>query len=534
MLKKFIFFILMIFASANIFAEVNFVDPVTVTGDGGTPNLSDDGQSADYPQIATDSTGKYVYAVWFRYNNSNFIIQTAISSDYSVNWSNPTTVTGDGGTPNLSDDGRNAFYPQIATDSTGKYVYAVWERRNDGSNGIIQTAISSDYGTTWINPTTVTGDGGTPNLSDDGYGASSAQVTTDSTGRYVYAIWSRSDGSNAIVQTAISSDYGVTWSNPTAVTGDGGTPNLSDNGQNATSPRITTDSTGRYVYAIWVRTNDGIYDIVQTAFSADYGVTWSNPTTVTGDGGTPNLSDNDQSSYYANIATDSTGRYVYAIWVRTNDGIYDIVQTAFSADYGVTWSNPTAVTGDGGTPNLSDNDQSSSYANIATDSTGRYIYAIWVRANDGTNYIVQTAISSDYGITWSNPTTVTGDGGVPNLSDDGRNASDSKIVSNSTGRYIYATWTRANDGTNYIVQTAFSADYGITWENPATVTGDGGVPNLSDDGKEALYSQITTDSTGRNIYVIWRRSDESSNPIVQVADGSLLFPFVFTNLQFLK
>ena len=64
-----------------------------------------------------------------------------------VNFTIPTT-TPTGISPNLSEAGEGALRPQITTDSTGKYVYAVWNR-SDGSNQIIQVAISSDYGNTW-------------------------------------------------------------------------------------------------------------------------------------------------------------------------------------------------------------------------------------------------------------------------------------------------------------------------------------------------------------------------------------------------
>ncbi|NGX32782.1 MAG: hypothetical protein K1060chlam4_00834, partial [Candidatus Anoxychlamydiales bacterium] len=179
---------------------VNFSDPTTTPSDFGAPNLSDSDENADRDQIATDSSGKYVYGIWQRFDSTNNIIQIAISSDFGITWTDPNTTPSDLGSPNLSVSDQDAFNAQIATDSSGGYVYAVWER-SDGTNTIIQAAISSDFGVTWVNPTS-TPPGTTPNLSDSGQNAQSAQITTDSSGKYIYVIWQRFDGTNFIIQTA--------------------------------------------------------------------------------------------------------------------------------------------------------------------------------------------------------------------------------------------------------------------------------------------------------------------------------------------
>lgn len=354
------------------------------------------------PNTATDSTGQYVYAIWERFIGHFSITQVALSSDYGVTFTNPTITTGNGGSPNLSNDDGSANTSIISTNSTGQYVYAIWNRYND-SNYIVQVALSSNYGATWVNPTITTGDGGSPNLSDDGETAYNPYITTNSTGQYIYAIWSRKYKTTFVVQVAISSDYGVNWTNPTTTTGDGGTPNLSNNNDSGLSPCLTTDSSGQHVYALWYG-YDAINEsqVVKVAISSDYGVTWIDPTTATGNGGTPNLSDNDEVAKSCHIITNSTGQYVYAIWIRDQ-----IVQTVKSSDYGVNWVKPTTTTGDGGVPNLSNNADTADFPHINTDSTGQNIYSIWcVKKRCVENElkpIVQAASSSDYGVTWINP-----------------------------------------------------------------------------------------------------------------------------------
>ena len=162
----------------------------------------------------------------------------------------PTTTPG--GTPNLSGSGNSASDAQIAADSSGKYAYAVWSESNGGYTRI-RVALTSNYGDEWTNPTTTTE--GTPYLSVNGVDASDAQITTDSSGQYVYAVWVESDGTYTRIRTAFSSNYGDEWTNPS--TTPIATPYLSAEGFNASTPQIATDSSGKYVYAVWVLAKTG-------------------------------------------------------------------------------------------------------------------------------------------------------------------------------------------------------------------------------------------------------------------------------------
>ena len=342
------------------------------------------------------------------------------------------------------------------------------------------------------------------------------ETAMDSTGQYVYSIWNKFDTAISVVQTNLSTDYGVTWQNPTSTPANGGTPNLSKNDKNVNSPQLSTNSTGQYVYAIWTSQDNSSQYITQTAYSSDYGVTWQYPTSTPANGASPNLSDNGMTTYYPDISTDSTGRYVYAIWCIENN-LGNIVQTAFSSDWGATWQNPTATTGDGGSPNLSDNNGSAIECMIRTDSTGQYVYAIWARSSGG-NWIIQTVKSSDNGVTWQEPISTPADGGAPNLSNNGQSAFHPGLIFDLTGQYLNAIWQRS-DGSNYIIQVARSTDYGETWISPAGSTGNGGVPNLSNNSDNAGFCHISSDSTGENVYVIWFIK-QGGNRIVQAAFSS--------------
>lgn len=364
-------------------------------------NLFADSDDVYRVETATSSNGEYVHALWNKYDTSYSVIQTASSSNSGATWTNPTSTPANGGAPNLSE--KNGYSPRIATNSTGQYVYAIW-REHDGTNFVVQTAKSSDYGVTWVFPTSTTGNGGSPDLSDKNEETMYPSIITDSTGQYVYAIWSISSTRFLMVQTVKSSDYGVTWQDPSSTTGDAGPPNLSNSEGNATDSKIATSSTGQYVFATWARYNGSNY-IIQTVMSWNYGEDWMSPSLTPGNGGVPNLSDNGFDARVPGIKIDPSGQYIYAIWQRKNNSDNDVIQVAFSSTYGDTWFDPTTTTGDGGTPNLSNDGDNAYYPHISMASNGRDVYAtwyIWDLILEKT--IVQATQSTDFGSNWINPT----------------------------------------------------------------------------------------------------------------------------------
>ncbi len=519
-LKSYIILIAIILNSSIFAINVNFSNPISTPPGTVPPNLSDPGGNALGPEITTDSSGRYIYAMWKRFDGSNFISQVAISSDFGQTFQDPVS-TPTGTSPNLSEPGGTSDEPDITTDASGRYIYAIWDR-DEAAITIIQVAISSDFGQTWQDPTTTPPGTTTPNLSDSGQPADHPHIVTDNSGRYVYATWFRNDGIDDIVQVAISSDFGQTWQDPTSTPSDLGTPNLSDSGQTAFEPHIVTDSSGKYVYVIWQRSN-GTEDIIQIAISSDFGKTWQDPTTTPPGTTTPNLSVSGAQADEPQVTTDSSGRYVYAVWDRVNGSGNEIIQIAISSDFGQTWQNPTSTPPGTTTPNLSDPGPPGGEAEepfVTTDSTGRYIYVTWFR-NDGTDTRIQVAISHDFGQTWQNPVSTTPGNTTPNLSDSGGSAAHGRIIVDNSGRYLQTVWHRVNGGNNTI-QVAISSDFGQTWQDPTTTPPGTTTPNLSILGAAADHPHTIMNSTGAMTYVVWFRSD-GSNTRIQIANGLKTF-----------
>jgi hypothetical protein len=316
-------------------AGTDVVQSASSTDGGLTWTIPEDiysaGGTAFNPQISVDAAGT-AYAVWYRWNGSNDIVQSATSTDGGLTWTAPEDLSTAGGT---------AVGPQISVDAAGTAV-AVW-RRNIGSNFIVQSRSSSNGGATWSTPT--------EDLSADISDAYGPQISAYGAGSAI-AVW---EGGGTI-QSAWSGDGGVSWSIP---------EDLSAADGYAEDPQIIVNAAGSAV-AIW-RRDDDINNNVQSAWSSDGGVTWSTPVDLSvTNGGSPQ------------ITVDSAGN-VFAIWRSSNNGDRTI-QSATSTDGGLAWTAPvdlSAPGSDGANPQIS------------VDAKGN-VFAIW-RRYDGNDNIVQVS-----------------------------------------------------------------------------------------------------------------------------------------------
>jgi hypothetical protein len=447
-------------------------------------NLSAAGQDARGNAVAMDARGNAV-AVWTRSNGTNDIVQAAARPAGGA-WQTPV---------DLSAAGQNAGDPVAAVNAQGNAV-AVWNRSN-GTNDIVQAA-ARPAGRAWQTPVDLSAAGQnavawqvavdsqgdavavwtrsngtntivqaavrlhdvTPvDLSGTGQDASDPQVAIDSQGDAV-AVWNRSNGTNDIVQAAARPAAGA-WQAPI---------NLSATGQNASDPQVTVDSQGNAV-AVWNRSN-GTNDIVQAAARPAAGA-WQAPI---------NLSATGQNASDPQVAINAQGNAV-AVWTRFN-GTNDVVQAAARSAAGA-WQAPI---------NLSAAGQNALAPQVGIDGQGDAV-AVWIRSN-GINDIVQAAARSGGGA-WQAPI---------NLSGNGQNASDPQVAINAQGNAV-AVWTRSN-GTNDIVQAAVRSAAGA-WQAPI---------NLSAAGQNAVAPQVGIDGQGNSV-AVWTRSN-GSNDIVQAAARS--------------
>ncbi len=91
---------------------------------------------ANKPQVAAAADGNDVTATWSHWNGSNYIVQSAATSDAGENWGTAVSLSAAGG---------SALGTQVASSSNGSAVTAVWYR-SDGSNNIIQASTRTTPG----------------------------------------------------------------------------------------------------------------------------------------------------------------------------------------------------------------------------------------------------------------------------------------------------------------------------------------------------------------------------------------------------
>lgn len=339
--------------------------------------LSAAGQGAFDSQVVTDGTT--ITAIWRRFDG-NYRIQAASSVNGGATFSTPVSI---------SATGQDAAEPQLVTDGTT--ITAIWTRF-DGTNDVIQSAYSTNGGTTFSSPVTISG---------AGQNASAPQLVTS--GSIVTAVWTRFDGTNTIVQSASSTSGSGTFGSPV---------DLSVAGQDATAPQLATD--GSTIIAVWSR-NDGSTPVVQAAHSTNAGTSFTAPVTVSEAGhfaGQPQV-----------VTLDGT---ITAIWQHW-DGSHLRIQSASSTNNGADWSTPVMVSEAG---------NSARQQQLVTNGTT--ITAIWTR-EDGINHIIQSAVSSNGGITFTAPVNVSGTG---------QSAGNPQLA--TAGTRVVAVWSRSDGSTERI------------------------------------------------------------------------------------
>jgi hypothetical protein len=345
-------------------------------------DLSVDGQNAVDSQVAVDPNGNAT-AVWSRSNGTNNIIQ-ASTKPFGGIWHAPE---------DLSVEGQDASYPQIAVDTSGNAT-VVWMRSN-GTNTIIQTS-TKPFGGIWHAP---------EDLSVEGQDASYPQIAVDTSGNAT-AVWAESNGINNIIQ-ASTKPFGGIWQAP---------EDLSAEGQDAFQPQIAVDPSGNAT-AVWAEFN-GTKNIIQ-ASTKPFGGTWQAPEDLSAEG---------QDASYPQIAVDPSGNAT-AVWARFNGTNY-IIQ-ASTKPFGGIWQAPEDLSAEG---------QDAILPQIAVDANGNAT-VVWMRSN-GTDNIIQ-ASTKPFGGVWQAP---------ENLSADGQNAILPQIAVDANGNAT-VVWMRSN-GTDTIIQAS--------------------------------------------------------------------------------
>ena len=382
-------------------------------------NVSSNPGGSGYPQVAVDSKGS-INIVWEDNTPGYFAVFFSRSTDGGATFSTPQ---------NLSNSPAGSSSPQIAVDSGN--INVVWVD-NTPSNYQIFFSGSIDGGATFSTP---------KNISNDPRGADYPYMTVDSDDNINVAWVVSPRVVPSIIFFSRSSDGGVTFSPPIALST-----------KPSRGPLVAVDSAGN-INVAWIEGNNGPVQVIFSR-SSDGGATFTAPKVISW----PSEAD-----LGLQMALDSKGN-ISAVWYTQP---YGNVYLSRSSDGGATFSRTTITNNTG--PNGPQAPQ------IAIDSSDN-INVVWNDRGD-----IFFSLSSDGGATFSTP---------QNLSNDLR-ASAPRIATDPSGN-INVVWQDNTPG-NYATFFSRSGDGGATFSTPE---------NLSNDSGTSSAPQIATDSSG-NINVVW-------------------------------
>jgi hypothetical protein len=405
-------------------------------------NLSAPGRDATEPQVAVDGSGAAV-AVWARSNGSETIIQ-ASSRPAGGAWTQAV---------DLSAPGRNSKQPAVAIDPAGNAV-AVWARTN-GAHWVIQASSRTPAGA-WT---------AARDISDSEGSAKEPQIVLDA-GAGAIAVWSRSDGFDYIVQSAVlAPEPGSSWAEPV---------DLSAAGEDADEPQLAVEGGGAAI-AIWSRL-EGTHRIAQAALRPRGG-DWESA---------DDLSDAGGNATEPQLAVDPAGGAT-AVWSRVVGTLGTIQSAEMSAGGG--WSEAVDLSGAG---------DDATEPQVAR--AGGRALAAWSLGGAGPDSAIQSREEPIGGV-WQPTQDLT----QPALA---QTVASPQVASDPNGN-VAAVWMRTAGSPTVIEGRTKPA--GGAWS---------GLGELSELGESAVEPQVALGATGDGASV-WSR-DDGANAIVQAAglDGA--------------
>ena len=320
-------------------------------------------------------------------------------------WSTPVSVSVDG----LNGAGEGM---QLTVAPNGNVV-GTWAHF-DGSDYSVQVAVSTDGGSSWGSPATI---------SDPAGHAEGPKVVINGSGA-ILVYWVAAIGNDWQVQISTSTDGGASWSNYVAIS------NTSYSGQ---APVVVADGDHGFVAAY--QSNDGANVDMITRTSNSDGATWSNfELTSSGveDAFTPALSENGEGTFEI-------------VWFENGPANFDLVSVS-SSDGGLSWTTPVDVVAG---------------EEIVQDirllpTTGVEHVLLWAR-DDGASSTIFVQRSTSGGTSWNAPIEVVS------------GALENSYFTGAAGSGVMAVAWVDDDGTTSSILFSSSQDSGSTWSTPQTL-----------------------------------------------------------------
>ena len=351
---------------------------------------------------------------------------------------------------------------EVASD--GDTFVAVWTLTNlDTSDDDVMFSRSTDGGKTWspqqgLNPWGFTHGDNEPTVAVNGEGVWMAlwRSTTDIEG----------SGQDFDIAGAISTDGGITWTNPFFANDDAFTDSNSE-----VTPHLAGGPNGTWI-AVWEQSNSGS---VVASRSIDDGATWSPPSPLP-------FRSNDETP---RVATRGGGVWIVVLAGIGGAGFNDVGYSR-SVDDGVNWVEPDTLNVPIVAPFLSHVEP-----DIAFDNDGNAI-AVWLARANSDDGALQTydpyfSVSEDGGLTWTDqqplyadPLALRSTSTQPRVATDGE---DNWVVNWSTTKVFDEQFGGDTD-----IWFTCSVNDGEVWSDPQVVLSSASIDGTLRDFANAMVS----------------------------------------------
>ncbi len=412
-----------------------------------TDNLSPNGQDVHFPQVAMDNSGDAI-VVW--YQNDGVETQIYKAEYRGGSWTTPASLA-----DIVSIDGHTSVSPMVAMDNNGNAII-VWSQYDGSFYQVFKAEYRSG---SWTFPASIS-----DNISPDGTHTGNPQVAMSDDGTAVIT-WLQPDGSN---QQVYRSTYdGSTWTNPANLA-----DNISPDGQDASYAKVAMDASGNAII-IWEQSDGSATQIFKSEYRSG---AWTDPSSLT-----DNISPDGQLAGQPEVAMDNNGNAIIT-WTQYNGSNYLIYKSEYRS---AAWANPLI------TDYISPDGQNAVYPEVAMDDNGNAIIT-W-QQYDGTNTQI---FKSEYRSgSWTNPSSLT-----DHISIAGQNTTIPQVAMDDNGNAII-TWPQSDGTTLQIFKSEYRSG---AWTNPSALT-----DNISPDGQDTHDVQVAMSDHGTAL-ITWDQSDATS------------------------
>ncbi|PKN51686.1 MAG: hypothetical protein CVU55_10625 [Deltaproteobacteria bacterium HGW-Deltaproteobacteria-13] len=366
-------------------------------------HISISGQNAGLPKVAMDDNGNAII-VWEQSNGANSQI---FKSEYrNGTWTNPLSLD-----DNISPDGQEAYFPQVAMDNNGNALI-VWAQSNGANSQIFKSEYRSG---TWTNPLSLD-----DNISPDGQNAAFPQVAMDDNGNAII-VWYQSDGANSRI---FKSEYrSGAWSYPDLTDG------ISPAGQNAGLPQLAMGNNGNAII-VWMQSDGANVQIFKSEYRNSF---WINPSDLS-----VHISPDGQDAFLPQVAMDHNGNTVI-VWFQSDGANLQIFKSEYRNPSRV-WVHPSSLS-----DNISPDGQNAGFPQVDINDSGNAII-VWTQYDGATDQIFKSEYKNG---TWTNPS-----GLADNISPDGSPAIYPQAAMDDNGNAIII-WQQS-DSANWQI---FKSEY---------------------------------------------------------------------------